>query len=608
MLKSNKLFICILTIIFVGFAAFLVGFQLLQNEFSLYIVIKSDSGEETVDCWKNEDDEYYFFVPSYTELSQVYIYSNSADNIDINGNKLTGEMNCGAFEFDTPYSITYKSFFNKKTKSIIFLQSSNIASMYIDTKSGEMDYIHATKGNEETGTVRLYNVDGSVNYNGSLAYIRGRGNTSWDNYDKKPYNIKLSDAADLLKMGSAEKWCLLANASDSSNIKNKVVFDFAKKAGLEYTPDSEWVDLYLNGEYVGVYLLCEQIEIHSERVSISEDESFIVSLEKEGRLISNNYPYILTENKQALRIHHSALETEVLSEKWQSIENAILSEDGIDPDTGKSWNELIDVDSWAKKYLIEEIFANIDACYISQFYYYDSSISEKVYAGPVWDYDLSMGDSSIESNPKVFYANRLIVKNGVYSPWYYYLYQNEAFYERIVEIYEEEFVPLLDELLNSSLQLYTQNISQASYMNYVRWNDICEDFDLQVSNIETYMSGRVEFFNSVWIDDVDYCLVSVNSDRDANIAYYAVETGNCLTELPDYKDNEAKFLGWYYADTNKPFDYNSPIYHDTAIVGKWMIPAWISYIDEIISLALITIIFCIILSIEVNRIRKRRKL
>ena len=154
MLKSNKLFICILTIIFVGFAAFLVGFQLLQNEFSLYIVIKSDSGEETVDCWKNEDDEYYFFVPSYTELSQVYIYSNSADNIDINGNKLTGEMNCGAFEFDTPYSITYKSFFNKKTKSIIFLQSSNIASMYIDTKSGEMDYIHATKGNEETVTVR----------------------------------------------------------------------------------------------------------------------------------------------------------------------------------------------------------------------------------------------------------------------------------------------------------------------------------------------------------------------------------------------------------------------------------------------------------------------
>lgn len=75
----------------------------------------------------------------------------------------------------------------------------------------------------------------------------------------------------------------------------------------------------------------------------------------------------------------------------QSVENAIVSESGVDPITGKHWQELIDLDSWARKYLIEEIFASTDSGNFSQFYYYDGAEENgKLYAGPIWDFDLVM--------------------------------------------------------------------------------------------------------------------------------------------------------------------------------------------------------------------------
>ena len=109
----------------------------------------------------------------------------------------------------------------------------------------DMDYIYRKKGNEESGNMTLYHTDGSVVFAGDMNSLKGRGNSTWTQFEKKPFALKLENAADLLGMGEAEKWILFANADDPSNMRNKMVYDYADAVGLPYSPDSQWVDLVI---------------------------------------------------------------------------------------------------------------------------------------------------------------------------------------------------------------------------------------------------------------------------------------------------------------------------------------------------------------------------
>ena len=115
-----------------------------------------------------------------------------------------------------------------------FLRSAKMPTMYINTESGNMDYIHSKKDNKEAGTVNLYSTSGEADFSGELESVKGRGNFTWTDYDKKPYSIKLKEEADLLEMGKAQNWILLANAADISNLRNKIVYDFAEESGMGY--------------------------------------------------------------------------------------------------------------------------------------------------------------------------------------------------------------------------------------------------------------------------------------------------------------------------------------------------------------------------------------
>ena len=102
-----------------------------------------------------------------------------------------------------------------------------------------------------------------------LEYIRGRGHGTWS-ADKKPYRIKLRENADLLGMGPNKHWVLLANRYDHSLLRNRLISYIGTEFGLAFTPKCLPVDLGVNGEYYGSYLLSEQIRIGENRVDIDE--------------------------------------------------------------------------------------------------------------------------------------------------------------------------------------------------------------------------------------------------------------------------------------------------------------------------------------------------
>lgn len=105
-----------------------------------------------------------------------------------------------------------------------------------------------------------------------LDYIRGRGNSTWT-VDKKPYKIKLDKAANLFGMGENKHWVLLANHYDNSLVRNRMTYKMGRDLGMAYTPKCVSVDVYMNQEYLGSYLLCEQIRIGKNRVDIHDLES-----------------------------------------------------------------------------------------------------------------------------------------------------------------------------------------------------------------------------------------------------------------------------------------------------------------------------------------------
>lgn len=134
-----------------------------------------------------------------------------------------------------------------------------------------------------TGTIKMqgnsvYSKEEQL-YQGNLS-IKLRGNST-KNLPKHPYHIKLENKTDLFGMGANKHWVLLANAIDHTLIRNKLLYDFSNDLGASYAAESENVVLVLNGEYQGVYQLCEHIRVAKERVDIYNWEDLAEDAAKE---------------------------------------------------------------------------------------------------------------------------------------------------------------------------------------------------------------------------------------------------------------------------------------------------------------------------------------
>lgn len=571
-MRFGKIIICMFTVLLLLLAGIASTQELdVTGEVSLPLSfsVASEAATEEIVCWKDAQSDYYVFLPGYGMLEDVTANLPDGQQISLGGTPLSDGMSCGAFQTDVPYEILWEGSQDEAGARLTFVRSSQMPALYVDVRSGSMDYIHMDKNFEEPGVMRLYDEDGTLLVSETLDSVKGRGNSSWG-AEKKPYNLMLSQERDLLGMGAAQRWVLLAEGLSSSvNIRNKMVYDYAALAGLKYSPDSRWVELYLNGEYAGLYLLCERNEVHSNRVNISGENSFLVSLEFEYRLQEASHPYILTDSGQTLRIHTSAMDDRELDALWQSVENAILKEDGVDPRTGRHWRELIDMESWARKYLLEEMFGNGDGGSLSQFFYRDGNDPEgKIYAGPVWDFDMAMGGYDIWLKPYTDYyvMNRDQKEAGYATPWFYGLYQNEEFYSCVTELFETEMYPLMERLLSENLDQYILQSYESQLTNAIRWNLSEKQVSGELEYIRNFLTNRLDFLTDVWIRETKYHVVRVNTGRAEMYGYLAVKPGDCLPELPSYED--IRGIGWFREDTGEPFDVTQPIYEDMQIYVK----------------------------------------
>ena len=133
-----------------------------SGQHSITAEVFSDGRSEEVKLWMGPGEMYYLFLPGYADLSQTQIRRQDIGPVYLDYKKVAGSMDCSDFPLNEPVTLIQDSILKYRWNELTIMQSGNVPTMFIDVKSGNMDYIHAQKGNKESGTMRLYTADGEL--------------------------------------------------------------------------------------------------------------------------------------------------------------------------------------------------------------------------------------------------------------------------------------------------------------------------------------------------------------------------------------------------------------------------------------------------------------
>lgn len=334
--------------------------------------------------------------------------------------------------------------------------------------------------------------------------IKGRGHTTWD-MPKKPYQITFSEEVNLFGLGSAKKWVLLANFLDETLLRNHLTFLLGRSLDMPYTNDGAFIDLYIDGEYQGLYYLTEKIEIGKDRVDLNNEDGVIMEIdnlyykEEEYRFNSEREKTYITLKD----IKNDELKEETFKrfeEKYNELENAILS------GQWEKIQELCDIESFAKYYLISEFTENGDA-YMTSFYLYMDGNDDKIHVGPIWDFDITCGndvDSIFNNAMNYFKFNHFKstvsslkkTKSEKKSKIVISLMNNSSFRKFVKKIWKDE-MRNTEGILLAEIDKQYEIIKESAYKNTEMWK--YEDtYDESIEKLKDYIINRYDEMDEIF--------------------------------------------------------------------------------------------------------------
>ena len=257
------------------------------------------------------------------------------------------------------------------------------------------------------------------------------------------------------------------------------------------------------------------------------------------------------------------------------MESAVCAEDGVNPETGRKYTEYLDLESFAKKYLVEEISRNDGAGSTSSFFYKpEDKISNKIFAGPAWDFDKAYGRvKNYDTNTRDLGYMTL---HHYGTDLFYYLYQQPEFLEAVKMYYQDIYSDYLQELIDGKIDDYVNEIKGSVALDQIRWQKTYEfrgsqdgDFENVAAYIKEFIKERKAFLDEVWIDEAPCHTVYFKDGHNKRSTYLGVIEGETLQTVPDASVEGATLEGWFYEDSMEAFDPNKPITQDITLVGKW---------------------------------------
>lgn len=526
------------------------------------------------------DGAKYLFLPSsadLTKLSLTFVTEPPSDRISLSGNKGTVywsssvDLTAVADVNAAGYREITASVGTGQTMTFRVMQASPISTVYLTSSNSAQgrDWVDASKQNIATGSMSMVSADGGSIYSGELKQIKARGNSTFTYTDKKSYQIKLNTASDLL--GNKEQvktWVLLASYFDATQMHDKLMKDLATKLGLAYTASCNWVNLYYDGEYRGVYLLSEKNSVGAASVAITDmeeaykaqnpsygdnmstglsqnayDQQFQYTKGlQEPANITGGYLIELNHNmwdeasgfktRQGVAFNVKSPEwcgeeaMRYISEYYQDFEDAVYATDktgaytGYNASTGKYFYDYVDMDSLVKVFLLQELSLNCDG-FISSVYFYKDA-DGKMFAGPIWDQDMTFGTGWTKTNAADIEDYHYLAKALIQIP---------AFKTAVVEYYSSTFAPAVREWLgnNGTIAHQYNLLKDSAAMNYKLWDFIRvgdpkaaghiwqgASYESVVADMTSWIDARLSVMDKRFVQQTTL-VGDVNGDGDVDI-------------------------------------------------------------------------------------------
>ncbi len=530
----------------------------------LTLEVSYQGGRTAITPYEADDGNVYFFLPSIADPKSTSIVLNerdltaSLDGTEVRSGKTLSDLQIDpSTESDKVHKLVVG---DHDAQDLIFMQSCNLPALFLRSKSGTLDTVEEEKEIHEGLLADAVDTDGTAIVGMKPEYIKGHGNTSYQR-DKKPYQIKFTNSVSFFGMGAKEKWILLANRLDPSYLRNYATYELAKTIGLN-APEAKYIDLYINGEYRGNYLLTQKPEDvaaealleHNYGSRMMRREYYFITDRNEGFVI--RWPDIIPDNRM-----------EYLRSIVQQSEDEIVS--GAEP-------LHFDYEGFAKKYLIEEFVLNEAQSSTSAWYYINN---RKMYVTAVWDYDKSYGSHTRFQDPTAITRQSCYLERGR-AEWFRYLTLQKDFNDLVWQNYREKLLPALVRLVQEQIPAWGKLIEGSVRMDIVRWpvNETCKyDYPAEVAELigtseenQIYAKALTQLTDwiikrTLFYNDneklIRESLLLRFLDGEENIKKRdTVLPGTTYTDLPDIKDDDDNHVkAWKDMETKKIYRMGSGI-------------------------------------------------
>ncbi len=353
--------------------------------------------------------------------------------------------------------------------------------------------------------------------------IRGRGQASWTDYDKKPYRFKLTIGAQLLGMSKSKNYALMAYADDThAFLRATTGYKVSQLMNLAYTPNRRAVELVLNGDYKGLYFLTETVRIDKDRVPITkqDDNATDANIITGGWLleidnVDEAEQVSITESNGA-KARFSYKDPEELSSQQETyllgqlnaMDKAIYATDK----NSTAWQEYIDIDTLARYYIVQEVMDNYKAFNGSTYLYKDRGATSNWNFGPVWDF----GDAFMRDGQQFIYVN---------SPktpqiWIAEIAKFPAFQNKVRELWPN-FYNNQYPTISSYIDNFINSIKSAAACDVQRWPQYgTTDPAAKATEFKAFLDARVKWLNEQW---TGAGIEAIKSIENAPIEYYNLQ-------------------------------------------------------------------------------------
>lgn len=391
-----------------------------------------------------------------------------------------------------------------------YYQPTNLPLVIINTENG---FLPPDKDKETQVKSNIVIIkDGKIDTKRS-GTIKYRGNSTLDP-KKKSLRIKFDIKAKVLHMPStAKKWVLFANMYDKTLLRNRIGYQISTIFGLKYTPSCNYVDVILNGDFKGNYLLCDQIEIDKNRVDITKMDSSDTNEPEitggyiiEGDAFAEKEPSYFKTNQGILFCIKYPDSKDINTQQSEYIKNKFNQ---VEAEIYQNNLNNIDFESFARYFLIQDFAGNIDGVW-SSFYLTKERGDDKIYFGPVWDLDLAFDNDIFlyPTNEKTNFAFKYIYSNGSTQTLVMKLLSNELLLQKVKDVWNEMTnngfnIKAMTKFIDQQVQL----IYQSQKLNFIRWDILKEkqflqpiargSYEAEIGYLTEFIKKRFEIFGQI---------------------------------------------------------------------------------------------------------------